>query len=77
MTTALGVVSILAAVALLVRVHENPTPALLMAADGADEAADARPTAAAARAAAPALCAALDVVMLGAGDMMLSRGLFR
>lgn len=66
-----------AAVALLVRVHENPTPALLMAADGADEAADARPTAAAARTAAPALCAALDVVMLGAGDMMLSRGLFR
>ena len=63
-----------AAVALLVRVHENPTPSLLMA---ADEAADTRPAAAAARTAAPALCAALDVVMLGAGDMMLSRGLFR
>ena len=63
-----------AAVALLVRVHENPTPSLLMA---AGEAADTQPAAAAARTAAPALCAALDVVMLGAGDMMLSRGLFR
>lgn len=56
-----------AAAALLMRVYENPTPTVLMQAEEPEEP-EAPPAGRKA-----AVCAAMDVVALGAGNMMLTR----
>ena len=56
------------AVALMVRIYDNPSPSLLYQSGKAD-------SRRAAAISTVARCAGLDVVALGAGDMMLSRAL--